>query len=80
MPIQQNCTRDDADISYVFVYFTVTVPKYVQYCLLQCNTLHILKEHQTQITRENIENKITKGIANSDRKLTLRKSRVSVMG
>jgi len=54
MPIQQNCTLDDNDISYAFIYFTIRVPKYVQYFLLQFNILHILIEHQTEITRENL--------------------------
>jgi len=28
MPIQQNWTLDDAGISYAFIYFTITMPKY----------------------------------------------------
>jgi hypothetical protein len=56
MPIQHNCTLNDDDggddVSYTFVCFTVTLPKYVQHCLLQCNILNILTEHQTQTTRE----------------------------
>jgi len=57
MPVQQTCTLDDIDISYAFIYFTIRVPKYVQYFLLQFNTLHILVEHQTQITRETLQKK-----------------------